>query len=390
MITNYINMPTFDLNEKFIILTDCDATNHLCEYFDVNNIVFNFLPELLENIPLIDCIVDKKDKNKKILLILTLENIEKLCHQTSRYNNFLNLIEDDSIKLIYYETADSLLKIYNMIYRDVRSGMATKTIDFLKNNKFVWWTDMIVGEWCKKTFKNVEFHELQHPFLDSYNIQHFFHLKKEKEKTNTFFCLTKLHKDEDRIHRNWLIEKMQDKDYLKDAITHTHQNIQEKKSIFLDLEKVYGPTWLASATWLDSVPVIPYYEKTYFELLTETLGAVDGDDTFFLTEKTLKPIAMGHPFIVLSTKHFLKNLRGLGFKTFGDFIDESYDECDNIADRVEIISKNLESLDMAGSRKFHQDTWKIREHNREHLLYLHGQYKFGLWKAWNKFFNQII
>jgi len=382
-------MLTFNLNEKFIILTDCSVTNHLCEYFNVNNIVFDFLPQLSENIPLIDSIIAKKDQNKKILLILTLENIEKLCHQTSQYNNFLNLIKDDSIKLIYYKSEDSLLKIYDRMYPAIPLDIDNKTIDFFKNNKFVWWADITVGDYCKNTFKNVEFYELHHPFLDLWNTQHFFHLKKEKEKTNTFFCLTRLHLLKKRIHRNRLIEKMQDKDYLKDAITHTHQNTQEKKSIFSDLENVYGPIWLNSATWLDSVPVIPYYEKTYFEMLTETLGAVAGDDTFYLTEKTLKPIAMGHPFIVLSTKHFLKNLRKLGFKTFGDFIDESYDECDNIADRVEIISKNLERLDMDTSKKFYEDTQYIREHNQRHLLYLYGRYKFDLWHKLNMFFKNF-
>ena len=37
------------------------------------------------------------------------------------------------------------------------------------------------------------------------------------------------------------------------------------------------------------------------------------------------------PFIVLGSKHFLKNLRSIGFKTFHPVIDESYDLLDNKA-----------------------------------------------------------
>ena len=159
-----------------------------------------------------------------------------------------------------------------------------------------------------------------------------------------------------------------------------------KDKLFLDLKNNYGSIFLKNSLWFDGVPVISYYEKTYFELVTESLGAIDGDDSFHITEKTLKPIMMRHPFIMLSTKHYLKNLRGLGFKTFGDFIDESYDDCDTVQERVDIISKNLERLDMAESKKFYENSQSIREHNQKHLLYLYGRYHFDLWKKLNEFF----
>ena len=221
-----------------------------------------------------------------------------------------------------------------------------------------------------------------------YDIHHFFHLKKNKEKTNTFFSLARLHEGKDRIHRNILLEKMQNNEYIKSAIVNFNSS-DKGINIFSDLETEYGKIHLRDITWPDSIPVVSYYEKTYFELVCETMGAIDGDDTFFLTEKTLKPIAVGHPFIILSTKHFLRNLRGLGFKTFGDFIDESYDDCDKVEDKVEIISKNLERLDMDASKKFYEDARAIREHNQNHLMYLHGRYKFDLWNKWNIFFKDF-
>ena len=67
-----------------------------------------------------------------------------------------------------------------------------------------------------------------------------------------------------------------------------------------------------------SSPPTSAFVGNCFELFNETLGEVDCDDSFYLTQKTIKPIVMGHPFMVLSTKHFLKNLKELGFKTFVD------------------------------------------------------------------------
>jgi len=46
---------------------------------------------------------------------------------------------------------------------------------------------------------------------------------------------------------------------------------------------------------------------------------------FYVTEKTGKALYSGSPWVIYGAEGFLKNLRHLGFKTFGDIIDESYD-----------------------------------------------------------------
>jgi len=46
----------------------------------------------------------------------------------------------------------------------------------------------------------------------------------------------------------------------------------------------------------------------------------------FITEKTFRPMACGHPFIVLGNNNILKTLHDLGFETFGSLWDESYDK----------------------------------------------------------------
>ena len=73
---------------------------------------------------------------------------------------------------------------------------------------------------------------------------------------------------------------------------------------------------------------------------------------------------------------------------WGDFIDESYDECDNAGDRIDIISRNLERLDITESKKFYNDTRFICEHNQNHLMNLQGRYKFDLWKNLDELFKK--
>lgn len=65
------------------------------------------------------------------------------------------------------------------------------------------------------------------------------------------------------------------------------------------------------------------YNKTAYSIIAETSG--ENAITFF-TEKTAKPLIAKRLFVVFSGYRFLELLRSLGFRTFGDIIDESYDQ----------------------------------------------------------------
>ena len=96
----------------------------------------------------------------------------------------------------------------------------------------------------------------------------------------------------------------------------------------------------------------PYDKKlfmdTYMSLVSEThSGNDDCNPHFFLTEKLVKAIGNCHPFVVLSTPGYLKELKMLGYKTFAPYIDESYDDEPNTElrmvkaiDSIEKMSKN--------------------------------------------------
>ena len=67
-----------------------------------------------------------------------------------------------------------------------------------------------------------------------------------------------------------------------------------------------------------------YYKDTYFSIVTETTSDRFGVGRF-ITEKTYKPIALRHPFLICGTDKTLEALRQIGYKTFNGLIDESYD-----------------------------------------------------------------
>ena len=89
------------------------------------------------------------------------------------------------------------------------------------------------------------------------------------------------------------------------------------------------------------------YQNTLFDVVLETL--VD-DSRIHLTEKILRPIACGQPFLLVGTANSLAYLKQYGFKTYGDFLDESYDEEPDIINRMEkviAVMSNLKDKDYA-------------------------------------------
>ena len=112
------------------------------------------------------------------------------------------------------------------------------------------------------------------------------------------------------------------------------------------------------------------YLETFFSVVSETLFE---QEAIFLSEKVAKPLLNLHPFIVMSTPYTLKKLRELGFKTFGSFIDETYDEVEDNKKRVELIFKELDKIRTTPMDEL-KTWWKsivpILEHNQKHFLNL--------------------
>jgi hypothetical protein len=83
-----------------------------------------------------------------------------------------------------------------------------------------------------------------------------------------------------------------------------------------------------------------YYHRYFLEIVTET----DSKNPYWITEKTLRPLVFGKPFILFSGPYALQHLRDLGFQTFSPWINESYDLIENQFDRFDAIINEIDRI----------------------------------------------
>ena len=85
-----------------------------------------------------------------------------------------------------------------------------------------------------------------------------------------------------------------------------------------------------------------FVNDSYFNIVTESHYREWGG--FLSSEKIMKPLISMQPFFVLGQPYTLKYLQDCGFKTFGDIIDESYDnEVDDIK-RFNMVTNEIIKL----------------------------------------------
>lgn len=162
-----------------------------------------------------------------------------------------------------------------------------------------------------------------------------------------------------------------------------HRFVNKKFQPQHNLEQYFDinnhPSW-ASADYNSSD-----YQSTAIEVVLETLF----DDTrLHLTEKTLRPIACGQPFMLLSTPGSLRYLRQYGFETFDPVIDESYDTIHDPIDRVQAVVHQMRRV-----LSHDRPAWLLKElqarcdHNKkrffsqEFLDQVVGEYRYNLNQA---------
>lgn len=110
------------------------------------------------------------------------------------------------------------------------------------------------------------------------------------------------------------------------------------------------------------------YNATDIEIVLETLF---DDDRVHLTEKSLRPIAIGHPFILTTTHGSLEYLRSYGFKTFGAVWDENYDTIVAPDDRLNAIvdlMQDIANWDPITKDNKMQQAQVIANFNRQHFF----------------------
>ena len=110
------------------------------------------------------------------------------------------------------------------------------------------------------------------------------------------------------------------------------------------------------------------YTQTGIEVVLETLF---DDSRWHLTEKTLRPIACGKPFMLAATPGSLEYLRRYGFETFAGLIDESYDSIADSQHRLDAVvaeMKRIAALDTAAKQVLYAKLHEIAERNKKRFF----------------------
>jgi|TARA_R110000822_G_scaffold260049_1_gene385088 hypothetical protein len=112
-----------------------------------------------------------------------------------------------------------------------------------------------------------------------------------------------------------------------------------------------------------------FTNDSYFSIVTESHYREWGG--FLSSEKIMKPLISMQPFFVLGQPYTLKYLQDCGFKTFGNIIDESYDnEVDDIK-RFNMVTNEIIKLFTKNTldeiHDIYYSVFDILEHNRNHL-----------------------
>jgi len=117
----------------------------------------------------------------------------------------------------------------------------------------------------------------------------------------------------------------------------------------------------------------PLFHKSFLYIVTETIS-----DNYYMNSrvpmdfmsKMGRALRYPTPFVVVGNKGLLKRLHDMGFKTFSEFWDESYDNHEDLNDRLSQIKKVLEyikNLPMNELVEIRNKMIPIFQHNREVL-----------------------
>jgi hypothetical protein len=160
--------------------------------------------------------------------------------------------------------------------------------------------------------------------------------------------------------KNWrdtFINKLKSQCDLSDTLTSYYGNcLGDKSLIELDLpydrsssklefeNKFYQPIQVPDTTHKYNLSYFTKNELFYlskFSVIVETEAELE---EYHITEKTLKCLMLGHPFVVIGTPGYLKFLHGLGFTTCNELFDESYDSIIDLDNRMDAVIKLTKHL----------------------------------------------
>lgn len=164
-------------------------------------------------------------------------------------------------------------------------------------------------------------------------------------------------------------KKVNDKNKIRNNnIFETIMNDHYGKGIFLTNED--RDDWLGDSSTGRVVELLNHRAKSKFEVITEFSYA---DEGVMISEKLSLSVLSKIPFVVLGDKGYMNHLKELGFKTFDNLWDETYDTKDG-EDRIIELAKTIADIQQNfkcdinehGNYVYSDEMNEILEHNYNH------------------------
>lgn len=207
-----------------------------------------------------------------------------------------------------------------------------------------------------------------YPYFLGWNVQNNLEIT-PRSFTKHFLFLNRITKP----HRRWIFGSLIASGIIDQC--HWSYDAHNPKSQFY---KCLGPSEQEVGHEDLTYSINSYYPDSFCNIVAETnfnwspeftqFEGGFGKGNTFITEKTEKCFSAGMPFIIVGTPFFLKRLRKLGFKTFGKFWDESYDDIEDTEGRLKAIFKVVETISHYKHSKLAELYHKmipILKHNQE-------------------------
>jgi len=158
---------------------------------------------------------------------------------------------------------------------------------------------------------------------------------------------------------------------LKPDLKYKNRVIIDKLSSTVNKFKL-GNVGLTFSQLLD----LEIYNETTYSLVVETHTDCTNDwnewiKTYFVTEKTCKPILAKRLFLIYGPPGYLSYLKTRGFRTFSDIIDESYDLIEDPNERENLIIEQMKKLIKMKQETVLEKIKPIVEHNYNTLINLY-------------------
>jgi hypothetical protein len=115
---------------------------------------------------------------------------------------------------------------------------------------------------------------------------------------------------------------------------------------------------------------IDIYNQGYFNLLLE--GEIDWPGQFHPTEKIVKTLISGMPFVLAGSPGFLQHLKLIGFETYSSLWNEEYDTIQDYNQRMQAIVNLCNDLQHFDWNKNQQQLKSIANANRSNFFNLHN------------------